>query len=265
MPAVLLCSQIVIDAIELRASDIHIEPGPQEMRVRLRIDGVLREHLRLPHWMCAALVSRIKILAKLDIATQRIPQDGRIKARRRERRLDMRVSTLPTQFRRKGRPPAARIGEHAEPERARPLHRRDGAARRRAEPAAGADPRDRADGRRQEHDALLDAHEPPIHRRQHRHHRGPDRVPGAGRQPGAGGRQGRPDLRAAASAPSCGRIRTSSSSARSAISRPPRSRFRRRSPVTWSSARCTPTARWRRSSGSSISASSRCSSRPRRT
>jgi type IV pilus assembly protein PilB len=98
MPAVQLCSLIVIDAIELRASDIHIEPGPQEMRVRLRIDGVLREHLRLPHWMCAALVSRIKVLAKLDIATQRIPQDGRIKARRRERRLDMRVSTLPTQF-----------------------------------------------------------------------------------------------------------------------------------------------------------------------
>ena len=68
------------------------------MRVRLRIDGVLREHLRLPHWMCAALVSRVKVLAKLDIATQRIPQDGRIKARRGERRLDLRVSTLPTQF-----------------------------------------------------------------------------------------------------------------------------------------------------------------------
>ncbi len=98
MPAVQLCSRLVVDAIEMRASDIHIEPGPQEMRVRLRIDGVLREHLRLPHWMCAALVSRVKVLAKLDIATQRIPQDGRIKARSRERRLDLRVSTLPTQF-----------------------------------------------------------------------------------------------------------------------------------------------------------------------
>ena len=98
MPAVQLCSRLVVDAIELRASDIHIEPGPQEMRVRLRIDGVLREHLRLPHWMCAALVSRVKVLAKLDIAKQRIPQDGRIKARSRDRRLDLRVSTLPTQF-----------------------------------------------------------------------------------------------------------------------------------------------------------------------
>jgi type IV pilus assembly protein PilB len=98
MPAVQLCSRLVVDAIELRASDIHIEPGPQEMRVRLRIDGVLREHLRIPHWMCAAMVSRVKVLAKLDIATQRIPQDGRIKARLGERRIDLRVSTLPTQF-----------------------------------------------------------------------------------------------------------------------------------------------------------------------
>jgi type IV pilus assembly protein PilB len=98
LPAVLLCSRLVVDAIDLRASDIHIEPGAQEMRVRLRIDGVLREHLRLPHWMCAALVSRVKVLAKLDIATQRVPQDGRIKARRGDRRLDLRVSTLPTQF-----------------------------------------------------------------------------------------------------------------------------------------------------------------------
>jgi type IV pilus assembly protein PilB len=98
LPAVQLCSRLVVDAIELQASDIHIEPGPQEMRVRLRIDGVLREHLRIPHWMCAALVSRVKVLAKLDIATQRIPQDGRIKARFGERRIDLRVSTLPTQF-----------------------------------------------------------------------------------------------------------------------------------------------------------------------
>jgi type IV pilus assembly protein PilB len=98
LPAVQLCSRLVVDAIELQASDIHIEPGPQEMRVRLRIDGVLREHLRIPHWMCAALVSRVKVLAKLDIATQRIPQDGRIKARFGDRRIDLRVSTLPTQF-----------------------------------------------------------------------------------------------------------------------------------------------------------------------
>jgi type IV pilus assembly protein PilB len=97
-PAVHLCSLIVRDAIRLRASDIHIEPGPEELRVRLRVDGVLRDHLQMPRWMHPALVSRVKILGKLDIAQQRLPQDGRIKTRSRGEALDLRVSTLPTQF-----------------------------------------------------------------------------------------------------------------------------------------------------------------------
>jgi type II secretory ATPase GspE/PulE/Tfp pilus assembly ATPase PilB-like protein len=78
------------------ASDIHIEPGPYEFRVRFRIDGVLHDHCALPRWMHASLVSRIKILAKLDIAQQRLPQDGRIKVKNGERAIDLRVSTLPT-------------------------------------------------------------------------------------------------------------------------------------------------------------------------
>jgi type II secretory ATPase GspE/PulE/Tfp pilus assembly ATPase PilB-like protein len=93
-----LCGQILLDAIELHSSDIHIEPGPQEMRVRLRVDGVLCDHLQLPRWMSTALVSRIKILAKLDIARQRLPQDGRIKVTSNGRSFDLRVSTLPTHF-----------------------------------------------------------------------------------------------------------------------------------------------------------------------
>jgi type IV pilus assembly protein PilB len=97
-PAVHLCHQIIVDAIEARASDIHIEPGPHELRVRLRVDGVLRDHLQLPRWMHAALVSRLKILAKLDIAQQRLPQDGRIKVRSAGDTIDLRVSTLPTHF-----------------------------------------------------------------------------------------------------------------------------------------------------------------------
>ena len=97
-PAVHLCSLIVLDAIKLDASDIHIEPGPSEVRVRLRIDGVLRDHLRLPRWMHGALVSRIKILAKLDISQQRLPQDGRMKVKGYDRAVDLRVSTLPTHF-----------------------------------------------------------------------------------------------------------------------------------------------------------------------
>jgi type IV pilus assembly protein PilB len=96
--AVDLCGRILLDAIRLKASDIHIEPGPRDMRVRLRVDGVLRDHLELPRWMCASLVSRVKILAKLDIDKQRLPQDGRIKVKTVNRRIDLRVSTLPTHF-----------------------------------------------------------------------------------------------------------------------------------------------------------------------
>jgi type II secretory ATPase GspE/PulE/Tfp pilus assembly ATPase PilB-like protein len=97
-PAVHLCRQIVFEAVRCQASDIHIEPGLHEFRVRLRVDGVLRDHLLLPHWMHAPLVSRIKILARLDISQQRLPQDGRIRIKGRNRGIDLRVSTLPTQF-----------------------------------------------------------------------------------------------------------------------------------------------------------------------
>ena len=95
-PAVHLCSRIILDAVRLGASDIHIEAAPREVRVRLRVDGVLRDHLQLPRWMHAALLSRVKILAKLDIAQQRAPQDGRIQVKVQERAIDLRVSTLPT-------------------------------------------------------------------------------------------------------------------------------------------------------------------------
>jgi type II secretory ATPase GspE/PulE/Tfp pilus assembly ATPase PilB-like protein len=97
-PAVHLCREIVLEAIAARASDIHIEPAGSEVRVRLRVDGVLRDHLALPRWMHAALLSRVKVLAKLDIAQQRVPQDGRIRATTRDHAIDLRVSTLPTQF-----------------------------------------------------------------------------------------------------------------------------------------------------------------------
>jgi type IV pilus assembly protein PilB len=97
-PTVALCSEIIRGAVTLQASDIHVEPGPCEVRVRLRVDGVLRDHLQLPGWMGPALLSRIKILAKLDIAQQRLPQDGRIKVKTNDRAMDVRVSTMPTHF-----------------------------------------------------------------------------------------------------------------------------------------------------------------------
>jgi type IV pilus assembly protein PilB len=97
-PAVELCNQLVLDAAKLGASDIHIEAGQREMRVRLRIDGVLRDHLVLPDWLRVPLLSRIKILAKLDIAEQRLPQDGRFQFQTPDGAIHLRVSTLPTNF-----------------------------------------------------------------------------------------------------------------------------------------------------------------------
>jgi type IV pilus assembly protein PilB len=97
-PAVELCNQLVLDATRLGASDIHIEAGPREMRVRLRVDGVLRDHLLLPDWLRVPLLSRIKILAKLDIAEQRLPQDGRFQFHAPDGTIHLRVSTLPTHF-----------------------------------------------------------------------------------------------------------------------------------------------------------------------
>jgi len=97
-PAVQLCDVIVRDAIARQASDIHIEPGPRELLVRLRVDGVLQDHLQVPRWLHGAVVSRVKILARLDIAQQRLPQDGRVTITHEGRALDLRVSTLPTHF-----------------------------------------------------------------------------------------------------------------------------------------------------------------------
>jgi type II secretory ATPase GspE/PulE/Tfp pilus assembly ATPase PilB-like protein len=97
-PAVGMCELIVREAIQLRASDIHIEPEAEGARVRLRVDGVLRSHLEIPRWLLRPLASRVKILAKLDIAQQRLPQDGRISAIFQGRRSNIRVSTLPTHF-----------------------------------------------------------------------------------------------------------------------------------------------------------------------
>jgi type IV pilus assembly protein PilB len=95
-PIVRLTNWLLHRAVEERASDIHIEPQEKELTVRLRVDGLLHPVQRLPKWTQGAVVSRIKVLANLDIAEKRQPQDGRLMAEIRGRRVDMRVSTLPT-------------------------------------------------------------------------------------------------------------------------------------------------------------------------
>ena len=99
-PVVKLCNLILTDALRRGASDIHIEPYEREFRVRFRIDGVLYVVMNPPMKLRDAMISRIKIMAKLDISEKRLPQDGRIKIRMNNqgklRELDYRVSTLPT-------------------------------------------------------------------------------------------------------------------------------------------------------------------------
>jgi len=95
-PVVRYVNHIIQTAMKEGASDIHIEPGEKKLKVRFRIDGVLFEMMNPPWKMHAALTSRIKIMANLDIAERRLPQDGRIRATVLGRKLDLRVSTLPT-------------------------------------------------------------------------------------------------------------------------------------------------------------------------
>ena len=98
-PVVKLVNLILLDAIKRGASDIHLEPYEKTLRVRYRIDGVLHEIMRPPLKLREALVSRIKILARLDISERRLPQDGRIKLRlSKAKTVDFRVSVLPTLF-----------------------------------------------------------------------------------------------------------------------------------------------------------------------
>src|SRR5215468_3134392 len=101
-PVVRLVNVLLVDALRRGASDIHVEPYEKELRIRFRIDGLLYDVMHPPMKMRDALISRIKIMAKLDISEKRLPQDGRIKIKvkvdSRSRELDFRVSTLPTLF-----------------------------------------------------------------------------------------------------------------------------------------------------------------------
>jgi type IV pilus assembly protein PilB len=101
-PVVRLVNVLLVDSLRRGASDIHIEPYEKELRIRFRIDGVLYDVMHPPLKLRDALISRVKIMSKLDISEKRLPQDGRIKIKvkvdSRSRELDFRVSTLPTLF-----------------------------------------------------------------------------------------------------------------------------------------------------------------------
>jgi type IV pilus assembly protein PilB len=97
-PVVRLVNSILLDAVRRRASDVHFEPGERAFRVRFRIDGILREAMTPAKRLEAAMLSRLKIMANMDIAERRLPQNGRVKLRCSDRSIDVRVSTMPTVF-----------------------------------------------------------------------------------------------------------------------------------------------------------------------
>jgi type IV pilus assembly protein PilB len=95
-PVVRLVNSLLGQAIQERASDIHLEPGPEEIRIRFRIDGRLRESARIPQRLQLPVASRIKIMANLDIAERRMPQDGQVELNLGDRIVDLRVATYPS-------------------------------------------------------------------------------------------------------------------------------------------------------------------------
>ncbi len=97
-PLIKLVNHIISQSIKARASDIHIEPYQHTLKVRYRVDGILYELLTPPKHIQSALISRVKVMAKMNIAEKRLPQDGRIEVKKGDQDIDIRVSTIPTSF-----------------------------------------------------------------------------------------------------------------------------------------------------------------------
>jgi general secretion pathway protein E len=97
-PIIKLANHIISQSVKARASDIHIEPYQDSFKVRYRVDGILYDFLSPPKWLQPALISRIKVMAKMNIAEKRLPQDGRLHVTIGHQEIDVRVSTLPTSF-----------------------------------------------------------------------------------------------------------------------------------------------------------------------
>lgn len=97
-PIIKMVDSVLIHGYENRASDIHIEPQELGVKLRIRVDGIMRETMKLPKWVQGPVISRIKIMSRMDIAERRVSQDGRFKVKLGDKAMDVRVSTLPTQY-----------------------------------------------------------------------------------------------------------------------------------------------------------------------
>ncbi len=247
-PVIKLVNVILMSAIQKGASDIHIEPYEKEYRVRYRVDGILYNIMTPPMKFRDAITSRIKIMAKLDIAEKRLPQDGRIKIRFADngvtKDIDFRVSCLPTLF---GEKIVLRL---LDKDKLMLDMTRLGFESESLAEVRGGDPEAVGHGaghrahrqRQDEHALLVDlAHQ---HARdEHHDRRGPGRV-----QPAWASTRCRSARTSASTSPppsaaSSARTPTSSWSAKSATSRRPRSPSRPPSRATWCCRRCTPTTR----------------------
>jgi type IV pilus assembly protein PilB len=133
-PVIKLVYSILGQGVGEGASDIHFEPGEDEMRVRFRVDGVLREAAHVPKRMINAVVSRVKIMSDLNIAEKRVPQDGRVSVTVEDRRVDLRITTLPTQ---RGEGATIRILDKANAQRSLDELGMDGTAKERFQSAFG--------------------------------------------------------------------------------------------------------------------------------
>ncbi|MDX6626672.1 MAG: type pilus assembly protein PilB [Solirubrobacterales bacterium] len=129
-PVIKLVYSILAQAVGEGASDVHLEPEEGELRIRFRVDGVLKESAHVPKRMIGAVISRLKIMSELDIAEKRIPQDGRVSVAVDERRVDLRVTTLPTQ---RGEGATIRILDESNAQRSLDELGMDGSARARFE------------------------------------------------------------------------------------------------------------------------------------
>ncbi|HWA54927.1 MAG TPA: ATPase, T2SS/T4P/T4SS family [Solirubrobacterales bacterium] len=131
-PVIKLVYSILAQAVGEGASDIHLEPEEGELRIRFRIDGVLKESAHVPKRMISAVISRLKIMSELDIAEKRVPQDGRVSVAVEERRIDLRITTLPTS---RGEGATIRILDESNAQRSLDDLGMDGSARARFEDA----------------------------------------------------------------------------------------------------------------------------------
>ena len=134
-PVVKLVYSILAQGVGEGASDIHLEPEEEELRVRFRIDGVLKESAHVPKRMISPVISRLKIMSELDIAEKRVPQDGRVSVAVEDRRIDLRVTTLPTQ---RGEGATIRILDEGNAQRSLDQLGMDGIGRERFEEAFGS-------------------------------------------------------------------------------------------------------------------------------